>query len=118
MSYDISFKVKVQDKPVYVELDVGSANITWNVKELIRQSSGWSIKNCKLNEPVQEWIEFIKRGIHELETNPDKYRQYEGSNGWGTVEGTLDFYRNCMEMYAELIECYEELADVSYVYVD
>lgn len=118
MSYDISIRVKVQDKPTYVELDmVGEANTTYNVRDLIVQSSGWQIKSYGNNGNVLEWAEFIKHGIEELENNPEKYRKYEAKNGWGTVESTLDFYKQCLSMVERLMEYYEELADCAVVWV-
>ncbi len=98
MSYDVSIKVKVQDKPIYVSLGVGNANITWNVRELIKQSSGWEIKNCASNGSVLEWAEKIEHGKSELERNPKKYKQYEAKNGWGTIDGVLHFYNDCLDM--------------------
>lgn len=117
MSYDIHIKVKVQDKPIYVNLGVGWANITWNVRELIKQSSGWDIQNEASNGNVLEWEKKIKRGIKELENNPMKYKKYEASNGWGTVEGTLDFYKRCLDIVKNFMFEYEELCDCAVVWV-
>lgn len=118
MSYDVSFRVKVQDKPIYTNLAyVNSANITWNVRELILKSSGWDIKNCDNNGLATEWIKKINKGIEELTNNPNEYRQYEASNGWGTVEGTLGFYKICRGMFEELMVYHEDLIDVAVVWV-
>lgn len=118
MSYDVGIRVKVENKPVYVSVSNYDPNITWNVKELIYQSSGWEIKNCASNGLAIEWIKKIQKGIKELTKNPEKYRQYEASNGWGTVEGTLSFYRHCIEMFDDFMLYYEELSDVAVVWVD
>lgn len=119
MSYDISIKVKVENKPVYVPVPNNyEPNITWNVTELIKQSSGWEIKNCDSNGLATEWIKYIHKGINELTENPQKYKQYEASNGWGTVEDTLSFYKHCVRMFEDFMLFYEELADVAVVWVD
>ena len=119
MSYDVSFRVKVEKKDIYIGVSgyYGEPNITWNVRELIKQSSGWEIKNCDSNGSIFEWANKIKKGIAELETSPEKYKQYESPNGWGTVEGTLSFYRDCLKMFDEFIKWEEELADVAVVWV-
>lgn len=122
MSYDISLKVKVQDKPVYVQV-TDEVNITYNVHELIKQSSGWEIKNNDNNGNIFEWVEKIKHGIKELETHPELYKQYEARNGWGTVEDTLHFYYQCLDMFEEFLEWHgqgdeDDLTDVTVVWVD
>ena len=116
MSYDISFRVKVEGKPVYVDV-IDGPNITWNVKELILHSSGWDIKNCDNNGPIFDWIKKIRFGFHELHKHPEKYRKYEASNGWGTVEDTLKFYNECMDMFEDFMRYNEELHDIAVVWV-
>lgn len=116
MSYDISIRVKAEGVNAYVEAeDLG--NITWNVKRLIKESSGWDIKNCDNNGPIIPWIEKIENGIKELTGRPEVYRQYEALNGWGTVEGTLAFYQHCLKKAKEWVEDYEELLPASVIWV-
>ena len=118
MSYDIGIKVKVENKPIYVRVSEYDANITWNVRELIKQSSGWEIKNCDSNGLAIKWIKKIHKGIEELTNNPEKYKQYESPNGWGTVDDTLGFYKNCVRMFENFMLFHEELADIAVVWVD
>ncbi len=50
MSYDISFKVKVEGlEDIYVRVGECDANITWNVREMIVKSTGLEWRNCKNN---------------------------------------------------------------------
>lgn len=123
MSYSISFRVKVEGTNEYVEpsfvIREGiHPNITWNVRELIEQSSGWDIQNEGPNGTIKEWAEKIKEGKKNLAENPEKYRKYESPNGWGTVEGTLHFYKDCLSMIADFIMDYENLVDVAIVWVN
>ena len=37
------------------------------------------------------------KGYHELLVNGEKYKQFEASNGWGTVHGTIRFFRRIIE---------------------
>ena len=100
MSYDISLKVKVEGIDKYVEVADGG-NITWNVRELIEQASGWEIDNEANNGLAEHIGVLIAKGIHELETNPEKYKEYEAPNGWGTVDGTLHFFRELLDACQE-----------------
>ena len=45
MSYDISFKVKVEGIDQYVNVGDCDANITWNVRKIITHSTGLEWKN-------------------------------------------------------------------------
>lgn len=49
MSYDVAFKVKVEGVNAYVEVGDCNANITWNVRDIIRTSTGLPWKNEENN---------------------------------------------------------------------
>lgn len=38
----------------------------------------------------------IERGIAELESNPEKYKQFSASNGWGTYEQFIPWLRELL----------------------
>ena len=40
---------------------------------------------------AHEMISPLQGAINELRVNPEKYRQYDNSEGWGTVEYFLEF---------------------------
>ena len=95
-------KVKVEGLDIYVPVawdDI--VNITWNVTELIKQSSGWDIENEKNNGTAEYISKFIEHGVDELEQHPNEYRKYEAINGYGTVEGTLRFYYKFLDYLKE-----------------
>ena len=97
MSYDIELKAKVEGLDKYVWIgDSDSLNITWNVHELVLQSSGWDIMNNKNNGKAADIGKLIEKGIMELESRPKFYKKYEAPNGWGTIESTLKFYKNLL----------------------
>jgi len=100
MSYDISLRVKVEGIDKYVEVADGG-NITWNVRDLIKAASGWDIKNEENNGTAEEIGMLIQKGIFALETNPDTYKHLESPNGWGTIEGTLRFFKGFLEVCKE-----------------
>lgn len=117
MSYDVSFKVKVENSPIYITVS-DSENITWNVRELIYQSSGWKIKNEDSNGKILTWIEKIEKGIKELTFYPEKYKKYESPNGWGTIAGTLRFYKRCLEIFNDFVLWHKDLIDIAVVWVE
>ena len=92
MSYDISFKVKVDGVDAYIPVGMCDANITWNVRKIIKKSTGLEWKNCQNNGLCVDVIPKIEAGLRKLEQNPDKFEKYEAPNGWGTVKGTAQFF--------------------------
>ena len=76
MSYDISFKVKVDGVDRYVEIGECNANTTWNVREMIVKSTGLEWKNCENNGLCKDVIPCIEKGYNELTYNPEKYKRF------------------------------------------
>lgn len=113
MSYDISFRVKVEGIDQYVEVGNCDANTTWNVREMIVKSTGLCWANCENNGYCKDVIPKIQKGLDELKNNPEKYRKYEAKNGWGTVESTACFFKDIIRAWNELKRFEEkELVDV------
>ena len=110
MSYDISFKAKLEGMDRYISIKVDVANITWNVREIIVKSTGLEWKNEANNGPCAEVIPKIEAGLMELVEHGDKYKQYEAPNGWGTVKGTINFFSKIICAWNELVQEDEELA--------
>ena len=113
MSYDISFKVKVEGLDKYVEVGDCDANITWNVRKIIELSTGLPWVNEANNGLCVDVIPKIEQGLRELRRNPQKYKPYEASNGWGTVQGTIHFYERILAAWDEFISWHEELVPVA-----
>lgn len=117
MSYDISFRVKIEGTERYVEVGDCEANTTWNVREMIRKSTGLPWYNCANNGLCSEVIPKIEKGLYELETKQQKYKKYEAKNGWGTVETTARFFRDILSAWKELKEDDMELAKAATFWV-
>lgn len=113
MSYDISFRVKVEGLPIYVDVGNCDANITWNVRKIIELSTGLPWINEENNGLCVDVIPKIEKGLKELQRHPEKYKPYEAKNGWGTVKGTIGFYERILEAWAEFISWHEELVPVA-----
>lgn len=99
MSYDISFRAKVEGVEAYVPVGDYLMNITWNVRDIITKSTGLAWKNEENNGLVKDVIPYIRKGLRELEDHGGKYLKYESPNGWGTVEGVKHFFRNILESW-------------------
>ena len=113
MSYDISFRVKVEGTDAYIPVGECEANVTWNVREIIVQSTGLEWKNEENNGLCTDVIPKIIDGLKELQTNPQKYKPLESPNGWGTVNGTISFFMTVLHDWENFKRDYEELAPVA-----
>lgn len=118
MSYDISFKVKVEGVDKYVEIGECDANITWNVREIITRSTGLMWKNEENNGLCVSIIPYIMKGYQELLANGKKYKQYEAPNGWGTVDGTIRFFKRIIDAWETFCKWYPELIDVATFWIE
>ena len=102
MSYDILFKAKIEGVDRWVPVGCCSANITSNVRKIIELSTGLPWLNEKNNGLCSDIIPSIERGYLELVKNGEEYKQYEAENGWGTVEGTKQFFRTILDEWHDL----------------
>lgn len=118
MSYDICFKVKVQDIDRYISVGECNANITWNVGKMIRESTGLEWRNCENNGLCKDVMPHIVNGYYELMKYPDKYKQYEAKNGWGTVEGCIRFFDKILDDWKDFCETYPDLIDETYFWIE
>lgn len=118
MSYNISFKVKVEGADAYVDVGACSANVTWNVRTIIELSTGLPWMNEPNNGRCLDVIPKIRHGLESLRTHPERYRPYEADNGWGTVEGTIHFFEQILKDWDELRASHEDLAAVATFWVE
>lgn len=118
MSYNIAFKVKVEGTDSYLEVGDCDANITWNVRKIIELSTGLPWTNEANNGLCLDVIPKIQHGLEELQANPEKYKLYEASNGWGTVKGTIHFFQQILKAWEDLMRSHEELAPVTTFWIE
>lgn len=119
MSYDIRFKVKVEGTNCWLEVGECDANITWNVREIIVRSTGLEWKNEENNGLCSEIMPYIEKGLIELATYPEKYKEFEAPNGWGTVNGTKRFFARILEAWNKFCEWNElELVAVTTFWIE
>lgn len=118
MSYNISFKVKVERVDAYVPVGTCGANITWNARKIIEKSTGLEWKNCQSNGLCVDVVPKIEAGLRKLEQSPDKFEEYEASNGWGSVKGTAQFFRNILNDWNDFQQWHEDLVPVATFWIE
>lgn len=105
MSYDIAWKVPVAGlNNRYVSVGNCDANITWNLREMIVKSTGLEWKNEENNGLCKDVIPHIADGLAELIKYPEKYKQYESPNGWGTLAGCKQFFMQILDDWESFCE--------------
>lgn len=117
MSYDISFRVKVEGVDAWAEVGDCDANITWNVRKIIELSTGLPWLNEENNGLCKDVIPHIENGLRELREHPSKYLKYESPNGWGTVGGTIHFFERILECWKWFIADNPKLEDVAMFWI-
>ena len=101
MSLDIYLEYEVEPgqwKEVY------SCNITHNLNTMAEAAGFyqelWRGDECGV-ETAGELAPHLNAGINKFKANPDKYRNYDSPNGWGTFDNFLpwlvDLYLACRE---------------------
>lgn len=121
MSYDIDFRVKVSGlEDRYVSVGNCNANITWNLRDMIVNSTGLEWKNEENNGLCKDVVSKIANGLVELMKHPKKYKQYESPNGWGTIEGCKRFFTTIINDWNNFCEddWTKDLADVTYFWIE
>jgi hypothetical protein len=91
--------------------EVYSANITHNLNTMAGEAGIyehlWRPDEINITK-AKELIEPLREGLHKLKSEPEKYKAFNPSNGWGSYEGLVRFVSNYLDA------CYENPeADVS-----
>lgn len=85
MSYDVTLYADTGGKPV----EVWWRNHTSNTAKM------WTAAGCDIahfhGQPAWKLGVYARRALAELQNDPERFRQYEPGNGWGTVESVTDF---------------------------
>lgn len=82
---------------------VYDANITHNLNKMAAEAGIykhlWRPEELGITE-ASELLEPLEEGLARLKANPDHFKQFEPSNGWGDYEGLVKF----VEKYIEAIK--------------
>lgn len=120
MSYSIEFKIKVEGlENVYVNVGDCTANTTWNLRDMIIKSTNLEWKNEENNGLCKDVIPHIVDGLAELIKYPEKYKQYESPNGWGTIEDCKRFFIQIINDWSEFCNdsLTSDLANITYFWI-
>lgn len=86
---------------------VYSANITHNLNKMASEAGIykhlWRPDEINITKASQ-LVTPLKMGLAVLETDPERFKEFNPSNGWGTYEGLVEFTRNYLgacEQYPE-----------------
>lgn len=75
---------------------VYGANITHNLNTMAREAGIykhlWRPDEISV-EKAQQLIEPLRGGLTLLESDPERFKQFNPKNGWGTYEGLVSFVR-------------------------
>ena len=100
MSYDISFRVRVHNTDIYVPV-WNSANITWNVRDIIIEFTGLDWKNEANNGFCTDVIPKIREGHRKLDKT---IKEYDGSNSpysLGQLRSVDNFFLEILDDWLE-----------------
>lgn len=77
-----------------------SRNITHNLTKMAYNCYGrnWCLYDLlwrdEMPDSIIEYMTDLLASLIELESDPDKYKQFNPPNGWGTYEQLIDFVRS------------------------
>jgi hypothetical protein len=98
---DIEFSVNRETEEVF------ESNITHNLVPMAKAAGlydyVWHPEGMGIYK-AKELIDPLREGLHSLKLYPEKYKQYNPSNGWGDYEGFVQFiesYLSACYMYPE-----------------
>ena len=101
MSYDIRYGIESR----YPDLSGDSMvvigaptydNPTYNLRDMFVACMDWNYKQG-VWYPMAEVLPKLRHGLAQLVKHPEKYRQYEPENGWGTLNGAI----KCIESWID-----------------
>lgn len=93
-----------QLEDAYDEAKLSNLNITHNLNKMA-EAVGlyevlWSPEEIGITIASQ-MIPFLEKGIEELRANPDKYKTFNPSNGFGGYEDFVDFCKSVLRKCRE-----------------
>lgn len=81
---------EVEDDVLY------SNNITHNLTHMAREAGLYeALWNPKVHR-AGDLIEPLKEGLHLLKSDPEKYKEFNPENGWGSYETLVEFVENLL----------------------
>ena len=123
MSLDLTPCYKLEDKDIWVDIDDiweltkgkdTHLNIThnlgtmasevklydtlWRPYKLLTDFTDEDMRQYEYMPLAEDLIPFVEIGLKKLKADPDKYKKFNPSNGWGTYEGLVRFTEKYLQI--------------------
>ena len=100
MSLDVSL--------YYKDHEIFSKNITHNLGQMANKAGCyyalWRPEEIGIKK-AKRLIIPLEKSLLELKNNPEKYKEYNPKNGWGSYEGLIDFIIEYLEYCKKYPAC-------------
>lgn len=91
-------------EPVVMESDddtiVYSANITHNLGKMASEAGIYEYlwRSDELNiVKAYQLIDYLEKGLTLLKSDPERFKKFNPSNGWGSYDGLVEFTENYLQ---------------------
>lgn len=96
MSLDFYLEMELDTgAPEPYKVELYSANITHNLNTMAEEAGIykclWIPYELWDNPTADKLIPHLESGLHKLKSNPQHYKQFDDSNGWGTYVDFVPF---------------------------
>jgi len=91
--------VYAEDKGL-LRVELYSGNITHNLTDMAEAGGLYKVLWCPDEngyKAAEDIIPALREGLARLKGSPDKYRQYNSSNGWGTYKNFVPFVAKVLD---------------------
>jgi hypothetical protein len=76
------------------EVDVFDNNITHNLGKMAKEAGIyevlWRPEEIGIDK-ASDMIPFLEKGVETLKSDPERFKEFNPENGWGSYEGLLAF---------------------------
>lgn len=93
MSYDVWLEAHLRDADEWIKMPDTDANITYNLAEMFLAlpcGTPYQWQGTKASDLLPK----LEASLTELRISPNNYREFEMSNGWGTIKGMQRFLQS------------------------
>lgn len=93
--------------PVGGTSEVFSANITHNLNRMAEAAGIYGVVWCPEEHGIayaSQLIDFLDEGIKRLRADPERFKRFNPTNGWGSYDGLVRF----LEEYLAACKAYPE----------